>query len=113
MGVKSGGFFCCPSWNLSLANTSNSNYNVITMKLKIIDIGNSKGVRLPKGILQQLGIENEVSLETSKDALILKATHSSRFEWAKAFHEMAKNGDDKLLDGYTPSSWDDEEWEWK
>ena len=83
------------------------------MKLKIIDIGNSKGIRLPKGILQQLGIKDEVSLETSKNSLILKATQSSRFEWAKAFHEMAKNSDDKLLDDYAPTSWDDEEWEWK
>jgi antitoxin MazE len=83
------------------------------MRLKIIDIGNSKGIRLPKGILQQLGRKDEVSLETSKNSLILKAIHNSRFEWAKAFHEMAENSDDKLLDGYTSTSWDYEEWEWK
>ena len=33
--------------------------------------------------------------------------------FSKAFHEMAKDRDDTLLDGYTPTSWDDEEWEWK
>jgi len=83
------------------------------MKVKVIDIGNSKGIRLPKGILEQLGIKNEVSVQTSKDSLILKAVSTNRFEWAKAFCEMAKNGDDRLLDGYTAERWEDEEWEWK
>ena len=83
------------------------------MKAKIIDIGNSKGIRLPKSLLEQLGLENEVRLETSKGALIIRPSQVVRFDWAKAFHAMAQSGNDKLLDDYTVSSWDNEEWEWK
>lgn len=88
-------------------------YNVITMKAKIIDIGNSKGIRLPKYLLDQLGLEDEVQLEATKNSLIIRPAHTARFDWAKAFHKMAESGDDKLLDDYSPSAWDTEEWEWK
>ena len=83
------------------------------MKIKIIDIGNSKGIRLPKSLLEQLGLEDEVQLEATKNSLIIRPSHAARFNWAKSFHDMAKSGDDKLLDDYTPTSWDNEEWEWK
>ena len=103
----------CVALFIYLAEPQCSNYNVITMKIKIIDIGNSKGIRIPKALLEQLGIGNEVTLETSTDSLVLKPCRSERLNWAKAFHEMAKSGDDKLLDEYRLSSWDNEEWEWK
>lgn len=83
------------------------------MKAKIIDVGNSKGVRLPKSIIEQLGLKGEVELKATKDALIIRASHGARFDWAKAFHSMAKAGDDSLLDNDLTTDWDDKEWEWK
>ena len=107
------GFICHPEDEKCLAKAPVCNYNVITMKAKIIDIGNSKGIRLPKSLLEQLGFESEVQLEVTKEGLIIKPSHTARFDWAKSFHAMAQAGDDKLLDDYTPTSWDIEEWEWK
>jgi antitoxin MazE len=83
------------------------------MKAKIITIGNSKGIRLPKSLLDQLGFENEVQLEATKDRLIIRPLHVARFDWAKSFHAMAQTGDDRLLDDYVATSWDKKEWEWK
>ena len=83
------------------------------MKAKIIDIGNSKGIRLPKSLLEQLGFEDEVLLEATKDGLVIRPSHVARFDWAKSFHAMAQAGDDRLLDDYASTSWDKKEWGWK
>ena len=88
-------------------------YNVITMKAKLIQIGNSKGIRLPKSLIEQLKLHEEVELEATKDALIIRPAAHVRANWTQAFQKMAEHQDDALLDDYQPSTWDDEEWEWK
>ena len=83
------------------------------MKAKIIEIGNSKGLRLPKVLLEQLGIQEEVSLEVSSNGLLIKAVGGARFDWAQAFMEMARKKDDELLDPSSTSQWDEKDWEWR
>lgn len=87
------------------------------MKLKIVSIGNSRGVRLPKPLLEQVGIDQEVEIEVEGNALILRSPKKgTRVGWEKAFQAMAENHDDQLLsaaDSSLSSSWDEEEWEWK
>jgi len=82
------------------------------VKASIIRIGNSKGIRLPKLILEQCGFEKEVELEVRGTELVIRALGQPRRDWAKAFREMADQGDDRLID-LPASKWDDEEWEWK
>ena len=67
------------------------------MRTKIVEIGNSQGIRLPKLILQQIGAENEVDLEVNNNRIILEPIDNLRRGWAEAFRKMAKNGDDQLL----------------
>jgi len=83
------------------------------MKAKIIEIGNSKGLRLPKALLEQLGIEGEVSLEVFDNGLLIRPVVTARFDWAQAFIEMAQKKDDGLLDPSCASQWDEKEWEWR
>ena len=86
------------------------------MKTKVIKIGNSRGIRLPKVILQQIGINHEVDLEVDRDRIILKPIRHRRSGWHEAFQKMAVNSDDHLLDGEDSifqSSWDDDEWTWE
>ena len=83
------------------------------MKLPIIQIGNSKGIRIPKPILEQCGFQNEVEIEIQNDKLILKPVKHVRKNWDKAFKEMALNKDDKLLIDFPENYWDETEWEWK
>lgn len=84
------------------------------MKARIVRIGNSQGIRIPKPLLEQTGLRNEVELSVQDDALIIRPARKPRAGWADAFREMARRGDDALLDDAPPSlsSWDEDEWEW-
>jgi antitoxin MazE len=67
------------------------------MEIPVINIGNSKGIRLPKIILEKYNINSKIELIFEKEYLVLKPKSEPRKGWAKAFREMHKNGDDKLL----------------
>lgn len=82
------------------------------MIASIIKIGNSRGLRLPKPIIEQCGFGNQVELEVRNNEVIIKPVKQPRHDWAKAFKKMAENGDDKLIE-IPNSKWDEDEWEWK
>jgi len=67
------------------------------MEISIIQIGNSKGVRLSKTLIEKYNIKDKVELILEKGYLILKPISSPRKGWETAFKEMNKNGDDQLL----------------
>jgi len=84
------------------------------MKANIIRIGNSKGLRLPKAILKQCRLEGAVELEIEDNRLIIRPVEAPRSGWEKAFTDMAKKGDDTLLDwdAQAATEWDKSEWRW-
>lgn len=84
------------------------------MKTRIVRIGNAQGIRIPKQLLEQSGLQGEVEILIEGEALVIRSLKKPRAGWAEAFHEMAHQGNDKLLDPDVPSltSWDEEEWEW-
>ncbi len=84
------------------------------MKSRIVRIGNSQGVRIPKPLLNQSGLQGEVELEVKDRQIIIRSAESPRRGWEKAFRAMAAAGDDSLLDADSPAlpTWDLEEWEW-
>ena len=85
------------------------------MLTKIIQIGNSRGIRIPKSFIEQSGINNEVELELKDDRIIIKSLSNVRKNWDLAFKKMYENHDDTLLDSISlsnQSSWDNEEWTW-
>tara|TARA_Y100000815_G_C12989119_1_gene367257 strand:- start:139 stop:384 length:246 start_codon:yes stop_codon:yes gene_type:complete len=67
------------------------------METAIIKIGNSKGLRLSKTILEQYNITDKVELILEKGHIILKPIDNPRKDWDKAFKKMHQNNDDKLL----------------
>ena len=67
------------------------------MRPSIIKIGNSKGLRLNKQILDQYHISDQVELILEKDRIILKPVNTPREGWNEAFQQMAKNNEDHLL----------------
>jgi antitoxin MazE len=85
------------------------------MKTRIVRIGNSRGIRIPKLLLEQTGLQGEVEILVENDSLVIRPIKLPREGWAEAFQEMARRGEDKLLDADMPSltSWDEEEWEWR
>ena len=82
------------------------------MKAKIIQIGNSKGLRIPKPMLAQAGLKDEVEIRVEGNHLIVESATAPRAGWRAAFEEMAVRGEDHLLDSPTPTEWDLTEWEW-
>lgn len=84
------------------------------MKARIVRIGNSQGIRIPKPLLEQSGLGEEVELEVQHHQIIIRAAERPRQDWEAAFRSMAKHGDDVLLDpdAAGSSEWDEEEWEW-
>lgn len=79
------------------------------MRAHIIQIGNSKGLRVPKSLLTQLRLEGEVELEVAGDALVIRRARSPREGWAKAF---AKAGPQAMLDREIPTAFDELDWQW-
>lgn len=67
------------------------------MELSIINIGNSKGIRLSKTILEKYNIHDKIELILEKGYIILKPKTEPRKGWEKAFQKMHENGDDQLL----------------
>lgn len=84
------------------------------MKSRIVRVGNSKGIRIPKLLLEQTGLEGEVEIRARDATLVISAARKPRAGWAAAFREMARRGDDALVDDApaTLSTWDEDEWEW-
>lgn len=67
------------------------------MEVSVISIGNSKGIRFSKTILEKYSIKDSVELILEKGHILLKPLSSPRKTWDKAFKQMHKNGDDQLL----------------
>jgi antitoxin MazE len=84
------------------------------MKTRIVKIGNSQGVRIPKLLLQRSNLAEEIELEALDNQIVIRSAKQPRQDWANAFRAMAKRGDDKLLDGelLTQTRWDEDEWQW-
>jgi antitoxin MazE len=84
------------------------------MKSKIVRIGNSRGVRIPKAMIDELGLEREIEIYVEQDRLVISRVEEPRAGWGRSFGEMADRGDDGLLDdGAAGTAWDGEDWEWK
>jgi antitoxin MazE len=83
------------------------------MKTRIVQIGNSQGVRIPKSLLEQTGLNGEVDICAQDDTLVIRPTRKPREGWEEAFKQAAQGGEDPLADEvYIPTKWDEEEWEW-
>jgi antitoxin MazE len=78
------------------------------MLTSIVQIGNSRGIRLNKMLLEKYQIGDKVELILEKDYIILKPVHTPRQGWEQAFKEMHENGDDRLLidDVFEDETWD-------
>jgi antitoxin MazE len=84
------------------------------MRARVVRIGNSKGIRLPKPLLDETGITEDVDLEVENNRIIIRPVSSPRSGWEDAFRMMAEKGDDRLVieDENISHLWDEEEWQW-
>ena len=84
------------------------------MRARIVKIGNSQGIRIPKPLLEQTGIMDDVELDVDKNQIIIRPVSNPRDGWDDAFKAMADRGDDTIIDEAEniSHSWDDDEWQW-
>jgi len=82
------------------------------MKTRLVRIGNSRGVRLPKTIIVQAGLTEEVELGVRDGAVVITRSTSTRSGWAAAASQIRQRDEDRLLDTPTPTRFDEKEWEW-
>lgn len=76
------------------------------MRVDIIAIGNSKGIRLSKALLERYELTDEVELVLEQDRIILRPVKAPRDGWSTAFQRMAARGDDQML---LPDFFEDED----
>ena len=82
-------------------------------KTRIVQIGNSRGIRVPKVLLEHAQLPDEVELQAENGRLIVRAARGPRMGWADAARAMHARGDDQLLDATTASHFDEKEWQWR
>jgi antitoxin MazE len=83
------------------------------MKARIVRIGNSRGVRIPKPLIEQTGLGEDVEIMVRGNTLVICPAARPRAGWAEAFRSMAAHADDKLLDEPRATRWDEDEWQWR
>jgi antitoxin MazE len=82
------------------------------MKTRIVQIGNSRGIRIPKQALEQTGLTGDVEIHIKKHSLVIQAVAKPRVGWADAARALTEAGADELLDGSTATTFDEDDWEW-
>jgi antitoxin MazE len=79
---------------------------------KIVRIGNSRGIRVPKLLLDHADLPDEVELRAEPGRLVVSAAKRARAGWEAVARTMRQRGDDALLDAGTPTRFDRTDWPW-
>lgn len=84
----------------------------LIVRSKVVKIGNSRGIRIPRSLLEQAGLVEDVEMTVQGGKLIIHSARSPRQGWEERFASMAEQSDDHLIDSSTTTLWDEEEWVW-
>lgn len=84
----------------------------MTTKTRIVRIGNSRGIRVPKLLLEQAALPDEVELRAEPGRIVVSAASRPRSGWAAKARAMHARGDDTLLDETTATRFDLADWRW-
>jgi antitoxin MazE len=83
------------------------------MKVNLIRIGNSKGVRIPASVIKECGLGEQIEMRIEQGAIVLSPLRGVREGWDAAFETMAATGDDTaLVPDLLEADFDKEEWTW-
>ena len=82
------------------------------MKAKLIAIGNSRGIRIPKPMIKEAQLDEEVEISVRDRTIVIASTRNPRTGWMEAARQLHEQGDDNLKDSDTPTKFDQNEWTW-
>ena len=81
------------------------------MRIPIVKVGNSRGIRFPKAIIEQCQFGEEVDLDVKNHKLVISPVTSTRSGWSEAFEKLGDPG--AIEDNEFSNEWDSQEWDWK
>ena len=84
----------------------------MAIRTRVVRIGNSQGIRVPKSLLEEAQLPQEVELHAEPGRLVVQAARGPRSGWAEAARTMRARDDDRLLDKPTATRFDVEDWTW-
>ncbi len=84
------------------------------MKAKIVKIGNSRGLRIPKALLEECDLSGDVELEVRQGGLLIKPAKTPRLNWDDAFRQMSENDEDEMVveNSDAATRFEKEKWRW-
>jgi len=84
------------------------------MKVELVRIGNSRGIRIPKPLIEQCGFGDTVELHIEQNRLVIARDRPPRKDWRKSFAAASSliDKDQLLLDAMPQNAFDAEEWTW-
>ena len=82
------------------------------MKTKLVRVGNSRGIRLPKPMIEEADLGEEVELHVRRGSIVIVRVQGARAGWAEAAKKLHAHGGDRPFDPPTPTRFDKEEWQW-
>jgi len=84
------------------------------MKTRLVQIGNSRGIRLPKAVIEEAELgEGDVEVKAEPGCVVIRSVRRPRTGWAELARQMAERGEDPLMDPPASTRFDREEWEWQ
>jgi len=83
------------------------------MKTRIVRIGNSRGIRLPKVLLEEAQFADEVEVEAERGRIVIRRAALPRAGWAALARRMRERGEDGIPDPSTGTRFDEREWKWR
>lgn len=82
------------------------------MKTELVRIGNSRGIRIPKPLIEQCGFGRTVDVRIERDRLIISPERQTRHAWREAFRKSGSAADELMLQRAESNEFDREEWRW-
>ena len=85
------------------------------MRTRLIRIGNSRGIRIPKALIEAAGLDASLRMRVVDNGLLLERVDDDdpRAGWAEAARVSESRGEGGLLDDPVPTAFDESEWEWE
>ena len=82
------------------------------MKTRLVRIGNSRGLRLPKPLIEEAGLKEEVEVTLRDGAIVITSAEHPRAGWEVAVDLLLERREDYVIEEPEPTRFDEEEWEW-
>jgi antitoxin MazE len=82
------------------------------MRTQLVRIGNSRGIRIPKPLIDECGLRDSIHLQVVNNRLVISAENAPRHGWSEAFRKAGAPDKDGMLLDLPANAFDREEWRW-